>query len=65
MSKYKILVEQLREERLHEAADAIENLLRDIECRKGIAEGLVYLNHELARIAAEKAEQIYRNGGAE
>lgn len=60
MSHYKLLVEQLREEKRHEAADAIENLLRDIECRKTIAAGLVYLNGELAKVAAEKSEQIYR-----
>ena len=58
MEKYKILVEQLREDNNHEAADAIECLLKDIEHRKSISEGLVYLNDELARANAEKAEKI-------
>ena len=48
MVKYKELVERLREEKNHEAADAIENLLNDIESRKVISEGLMYLNNELA-----------------
>lgn len=60
MDKYKMLVERLREERDHEAADAIENLLNDIDCRMTIAAGLVYLNGELAKANAEKAEKIYQ-----
>ena len=58
MDKYKVLVEQLREDNKHEAADAIENLMADVENRKKIAEGLVFLNDELARANAEKAEKI-------
>lgn len=60
MGKYKVLVERLREEKNNEAADAIENLLADIERRKTIDEGLMYLNDELAKACAEKAEQIYK-----
>ena len=60
MKDYKMLVEQLREERQHEAADAIENLLADVECRKTIIAGLVYLNNELSKASAEKAEQIFK-----
>lgn len=60
MKDYKMLVEQLRDERQHEAADAIENLLMDIECRRTIAAGLVYLNSELSKASAKKAEEIYQ-----
>lgn len=67
MSDYKRLVKQLRKELpLHhenqnvelEAADAIENLLNDINARKAVAEGLMYLNGQLAQTNAEKAEKI-------
>jgi len=58
MEKYKILVDRLRDANDHEAADAIENLLVDIEHRKTVAEGLVYLNDQLAQANAEKAEKI-------
>lgn len=67
MNNYRKLVERLREgansnvldlNDVSEAADAIENLLRDTECRKIIASGLVYLNEKLAEASAEKAEQI-------
>ena len=60
MKDYKMLVEQLRDERQHEAADAIENLLADVECRRTIAAGLVYLNNEMSKASAEKAEQIFK-----
>lgn len=58
MKNCKILIEQLRDENNHEVADAIENLLADIEYRKTVAAGLVYLNDELAKANAEKAEKI-------
>lgn len=69
MNDYKELVERLRmakpmyqEKRPieWEAADAIENLLNDIYSRKAVAEGLMYLNGQLAQTNAEKAEQIYQ-----
>lgn len=73
MKDYKELVERLRinakwaegheweiPRDLVAAADAIENLMADVECRKTIAAGLVYLNNELAKACAEKAEQIYQ-----
>lgn len=61
MNDYKELVERLRNDEsfsLDEVADAIENLLVDIEHRKTVAEGLVYLNDQLAQANAEKAEKI-------
>ena len=67
MNDYKELVERLRtaqpvyqEKRPveWEAADAIENLLNDINARKAVAEGLMYLNGQLAQVNAEKAEKI-------
>ena len=66
MNDYKELVERLRmvhrveDGRLieWEAADAIENLMNDIHARKAVAEGLMYLNGELAKANAEKAERI-------
>ena len=67
MNDYKELVERLRmtqpmyqEKRPieWEAADAIENLLNDIYSRKAVAEGLMYLNGQLAQTNAEKAEKI-------
>ena len=67
MNDYKKLVERLREgvnsavldfDDVNEAADAIENLLRDIGYRKSIASSLVYLNSKLAADSAEKAERI-------
>lgn len=65
MNDYKELVKRLRDESncnvlddVDAAADAIENLLNDIECRKTIAAGLVYLNNELAKTSAEKDEKI-------
>lgn len=60
MTDYKELVDRLRQELDYEAADAIEALLADIECRKNIAQGLVFLNNELSKVSAEKSEQIYR-----
>ena len=45
---------------LLQAADAIETLLNDIHSRKAVAEGLMYLNGQLAQTNAEKAEQIYQ-----
>jgi len=65
MKDYKELVKRMREDdcsalTLDEIADAIENLMADVECRKTIAAGLVYLNNELAKACAEKAEQIYK-----
>ena len=69
MNDYKKLVERLREgansnvfdlDDVSEAADAIETLLRDIECRKIIASGLVYLNEKLAEASAEKAEELHQ-----
>lgn len=67
MNDYKELVERLRVganinvlnlDDVSEAADAIENLLNDIHARKAVAEGLMYLNGELAKANAEKAERI-------
>ena len=68
MNDYKELVERLR--MVHrvengrliewEAADAIENLLNDINARKAVAEGLMYLNGQLAQANAEKAEKNYQ-----
>ena len=67
MNDYKELVERLRmAERGYDekqpiewkAADAIENLLNDINARKAVAEGLMYLNGQLAQTNAEKAEKI-------
>ena len=67
MNDYKELVERLREgahgnvldfDDVREAADAIENLLNDTHARKAVAEGLMYLNGELAKANAEKAERI-------
>ena len=63
MKDYKELVKRIRDGGYYsddEVMDAIENLLNDIECRKTIAAGLVYLNNELAKACAEKAEQIYK-----
>lgn len=63
MNDYKELVKRLREGdfstfTLDEITDAIESLLADIEHRKTVAEGLVYLNDQLAQANAEKAEKI-------
>lgn len=67
MSDYKVLVNRLRmvvpgydEKRPieWEAADAIENLTNDINARKAVAEGLMYLNGQFAKSLAEKAERI-------
>ena len=67
MTDYKELVERLRmivpgydgkRPIEWEAADAIENLLNDIHARKAVAEGLMYLNGQLALAAAEKSEDI-------
>lgn len=69
MVDYKKLAERLRKgthgsvldfDDVREAADAIENLLNDIHARKAVAEGLMYLNGELAKANAEKAERIHQ-----
>ena len=66
MNDYKELVKRLRmvhrveDGRLieWEAADAIENLMNENNARKAVCEGLMYLNGQLATVAAEKTEQV-------